>query len=356
MPCTKYKKLPLELQHFLVIHHDKSGPDIYKYLLFPPANRQERERLRLGLRYYKEAKVTNPEGFQRLLEDAVNFFAATPPTSLEYLCLKQLAITPPKTPHKTTSPFRLGGRRESLAFIQPDDDSSFEGSVHSSPVVTPAAKRVKANPINADKKMPASSNSASGITTTVFTRQERHPQGKMEVDYIGVKYRPKSLIDVFTNAIKHTVARDGMSFDIEIPKFDGDTKQNVDAVAKDDDGDAHPNPLLDKMDERIGTEYVNALLMQITTAKDEGSEFEVIAIPFKRKVIPESLVVHKLPATMTAETGKYDSQNNPKTYSYKVVDYVYVFKIPNSERFIKRYAANSNGDDLADAFDDLLVG
>lgn len=152
MPCTKYKKLPLELQHFLVIHHDKSGPDIYKYLLFPPANRQERERLRLGLRYYKEAKVTNPEGFQRLLEDAVNFFAATPPTSLEYLCLKQLAITPPKTPHKTTSPFRLGGRRESLAFIQPDDDSSFEGSVHSSPVVTPAAKRVKANPINADKK------------------------------------------------------------------------------------------------------------------------------------------------------------------------------------------------------------
>lgn len=180
----------------------------------------------------------------------------------------------------------------------------------------------------------------------------------MEVDYVGVKYRPKSLIDVFTNSVKHNAARDGLSLEIEFPKFDGDTKQNVDAVAEDEDGDeGNPNPLLDKMDEKIGTEYVNALLMQITTAKDEGDEFERITIPFKRKVIPESLIVHKLPATMTAETGKYDVQNNPKTYTYKVVDYVYVFKIANSERFIKRYAAsNGAGDDLADAFDDLSVG
>lgn len=315
----------------------------------------------MRLRYYQETKSRNPQGFQRLLDNALNYFDVTPLTSFEYLSAVKLATTPlyKKT---TKSPPQERGRRESLSFVLPDnakfsdeDDESFaQDSIKTSKTTTSKKPTIKSDKkhLGVEETMSMSGNS---VTVTPFKREERHQRGLMEVGYIGIKYRPNSLVDVFQKKIKHSVARDGMSFEIEVPKHDGELTQNINAATNPDAEQETVNDVMTLMNDRVGPAYVKALLMQITTATDEEDETTKILIKFDRKVIPESMVLHKFPVEITAETGKYDAANNPKTYTYKIVDFVYVFKVANSERFIKRYA-NYNEDNLADAFDDLAVG
>ena len=57
---------------------------------------------------------------------------------------------------------------------------------------------------------------------------------KFKVDYVAVKYRVNSFVDLFGKSIKHTAARDGMLLDIEIPKFDGASMQNMSATDSED--------------------------------------------------------------------------------------------------------------------------
>lgn len=177
----------------------------------------------------------------------------------------------------------------------------------------------------------------------------------MTVEYVGIRYRPKSFVDVFEKTIKHLVARDGQSFEITIPKFDGEIKQDMTTSTKDDD-DEVLNPILVKMSKTVGPEYTKALLTQITRSVEKGTEFETITIPLAKKVLPESLVVHKMPVQVEAPTGTHDRFNNPKTYKYKLIEYVYVMKVADSEKFIKRYKSTNNDDDLAEIFETLSVG
>lgn len=337
------------------MHHKNKAPDLYRYFVDPPTSRADKERLRLRLRYYNDTKLTNPPLFDRLFQEAVEFFDSTPVTSLSYICFKELATTPPRTPPKTRS-HRLNTKaKSSLSFVQANDESSDESEYNDTDLFTspPPAATLKKEKNNSTTIMTV----GNGVTVTPFHKEERHPKGLLEVDYIGVKYRASSLVDVFQKKIKHTVGKEGLSLDIEVPKFDGETTQNLLAhFRRTADGEESDvlNSVLEAMSDKVGAPYVKALLMQITTASDNNDDFEKIHVPFNRKVIPDSMVLHKLPVSVTAETGKYDSHNNPKTYSYKVVDYVFVFKVLNGERFIKRYAAY-NEDDLADAFDDLDV-
>lgn len=176
----------------------------------------------------------------------------------------------------------------------------------------------------------------------------------MTVEYVGIRYRPKSFVDVFEKAIKHSVARDGMSFEIEIPKFNGEIKQDM--MTRTEGEEEVLNPILLKMSTTVGPEYAKALLTQITTAQEKEKMFEIIFIPLQKKVLPDTLVVHKMPIEVQSPTGTYDRLNNPKTYKYKLIEYVYVMKVANSEKFIKRYKSTNEDDDLAEIFDTLSVG
>lgn len=366
MSLSRYTKLPSKVQHFLVIHHKSKAPDLYHYFLDPPHSRADKERLHLRLRYYNDIKDSNPIAFDRLYHEAVEFFEATPVTSLSHLSLEKLATLPPKTPPKQPTKTRhtppRSKAKSSLSFIEPEEDSSeddfdfFSLPASSKKAATPSKK---SSPKSPPKRTTAEMTFGNGITVTPFSMEERKKEGLMTVDYIAVKYRSNSLVDVFQKTIKHTVARDGMSLQIDVPNIDGETKQDILANTRTSaDGEETDvlNSVLTKMYEKVGPEYVKALLMQITTAVDNEDETEEIKICFNQKVLPDSLNLHKLPVTVVAETGKHDLENNPKTYEYKVVDFVYVFKVANSERFIKRYATSTDDDDLADAFDDLSVG
>lgn len=307
----------------------------------------------MRLQYYRKSKQENPENFHCLYLEAVNFFQVTPLTSLSHICFKQIATTPPKTSYPKRSPNRQTTLpRLTLSFLQADEDYSDDNSsAFDSPKIKLPARVAK------QEAKTDTMTISNGITVTTFPKEERHKKGLMTVDYIAVKYRANSLVDVFQKNIKHNVGQDGLYLEIEVPKFDGETKQHLLANCRTTtDGNKIDilSDVLIAMSSKIGSEYVKALLMQITIAADNDDQFEKLHVSFKRKVIPESMELHKLPVTVTAETGKYDVAKNLKTYTYKVVDYVYIFKVANSERFIKRYAAY-NEDDLADAFDDLDV-
>ena len=338
-----YTKLPSEIIYFLVYHHNKRPSDLYPFFAVPPRFPEEKEKVRLQLRYLRDVKKKSPTTFDQLLIDSILFLTQTPLASFRYLNSTKLSET-----MSSLKNLRSKAARASLSFVDDDDDDDSVCKDISNKT------NKKKDTATVPTKAKSSKTGPTDITITTFLKEERHSQGLMTVEYVGIRYRPKSLIDLFQKSIKQNASRDGWSLDIVIPKYDGELKQDIQQAAADTDAEEVLNPILDKMAKNVGVEYVKALLMQITNTVDKGHPDETITVQLPKQVIPESLVVHKLPVDVTAATGKYDRNNNPKTYTYKIVEFVYIFKVANSEKFIKRYAA-ANEDDLADEFDNLIV-